>query len=47
MGHITINCKICTKDPLKGKLKESANTALTEDPSDIDNGEDFAKEFTF
>jgi hypothetical protein len=47
MGHITINCKIHANDLLKGKLKESTNIALTEDPPDTDNGEDFVEEFTF
>jgi hypothetical protein len=47
MGHTKINCKIHANDLLKGKLKESTNIALIEDPLDTDNEEDFAKEFTF
>jgi hypothetical protein len=47
MGHTTINCKIHASDLLKGKLKESTNIAITEDPPDIDNGEGFVQEFVF
>eukprot|EP01018_Ginkgo_biloba_P006671 Gb_02221 [translate_table: standard] len=43
-GHTTINCEICTSDLLKGKLKESTNIAIIEDPPDIESDDDLTKE---
>ena len=33
-GHTTLNCKIRDKDLFKGRLKESANVAFSEDSPD-------------